>query len=133
MGTDSAEIPSEFEDHEVLLRAVWPIDKKPNFWEKQFFISPVALEDKGGLSVCRSNNHSIDDVKRHMYCKNLHGIAVSISVPDCREANAVLRYLPSSVDELHSEIHGSEESPLLSYKQRVLLAERAEFCGEIKS
>ena len=131
MAVDNFKISPVFEDHEVLLRAVWPPEKRPSLWTNEFVISPLALKDERGLSVNRSNNHDIRDVILHMKNKRLHGKVVSIGVPACREAEAVIRYLPSEEDSLHSEIHGSAESKQLSKEQCVLLADKAVLCGII--
>ena len=47
------------------------------------------------------------------------------TVEQCRDVDAVIKYKPSKRSEYHSEIHGSEEVPLLSKSQRKKLAERA--------
>lgn len=57
--------------------------------------------------------------------KFFHGCIISLTVEQCRDVDAVIKYKPSKRSEYHSEIHGSEEVPLLSKSQRKKLAERA--------
>lgn len=52
-------------------------------------------------------------------------VFISLTVEQCRDVDAVIKYKPSKRSEHHSEIHGSEEVPLLSKSQRKKLAERA--------
>ena len=54
--------------------------------------------------------------------KTFSGCIVSLSVQNCRDVNAVVKYLPSSTNEYHSEIHSSDTVVLLNKSQRLYLA-----------
>ena len=53
------------------------------------------------------------------------GCIVSLSVQDCRDVDAVVKYLPSKNNEFHSEIHSSDTVVLLNKSQRFHLSEVA--------
>ena len=57
--------------------------------------------------------------------KVFSGCIVSLSVQECREVDAVVKYLPSRDNEYHSEIHSSDTVVLLNKSQRFHLAEVA--------
>lgn len=112
-----------FEDHEKLLRAVWPPDKRPDFW-RNGRLSSAALKDKRGLSVDRTGDrtlqNAVEEIKAHQ-----HGLIVSFSAGVCKTVPVYLRYLPSRQNRYHSEIHGSESQVELSDVQALLLARQA--------
>ena len=112
-----------FYEHEQLLRAVWPANRKPEFWENGR-LSSAALKDKKGLSVDRTYDRPISDAVAVMK-RRFHGLIVSIAVPTCNAVNAHLVYKPSPVDPYHSEIHGSANDIELSDTQALLLARSA--------
>ena len=94
------------------------------FGEKNGTVSSAAFTDKQGLSVERGDFREDENVIEEMR-KFFHGCIISLTVEQCRDVDAVIKYKPSKRSEYHSEIHGSEEVPLLSKSQRKKLAERA--------
>lgn len=98
-----------FPNCEKLYRAVFPESYMQMFWRKDGTVSSAAFTDKQGLSVERGDFREDENV----------------TVEQCRDVDAVIKYKPSKRSEHHSEIHGSEEVPLLSKSQRKKLAERA--------
>lgn len=91
---------------------------------KRYVFSSAAFTDKQGLSVERGDFREDENVIEEMR-KFFHGCIISLTVEQCRDVDAVIKYKPSKRSEHHSEIHGSEEVPLLSKSQRKKLAERA--------
>lgn len=112
----------KFNDDEKLLRAVLPPNRRPNFWENGR-LSSAALKDKNGLSVERTYDRTMEASIAHM-TSYLTGYIVSITVPECRQVGACLRYKPTS-NIYHCEIHGSETEVELSDVQALLLARKA--------
>lgn len=112
-----------FDQREKLLRAVWPPDRKPNFWVNGR-LSSAALKDKNGLSVDRTADRtlesSVEYIKQHK-----HGLIVSFTVQDCSLVQACVKYLPSGSNIYHCEIHGSRTEKLLNDAQAFLLAKSA--------
>ena len=94
------------------------------FWRKDGTVSSAAFTDKQGLSVERGDFREDENVIEEMR-KFFHGCIISLTVEQCRDVDAVIKYKPRKRSEYHSEIHGSEEVPLLSKSQRKKLAERA--------
>jgi len=112
-----------FEDRELLLRAVWPPNRKPNFWVKGR-LSSAALKDPKGLSVDRTADRALDAAILSMRSR-LSGYIVSIPVPACSAVNAYLRHKPSQGNPHHSEIHGSKSEVILSDEQAFKLSRAA--------
>ena len=110
-----------FDDTEKLLRAVWPPNRKPDFWVNGR-LSSAALKDPKGLSVDRTYDRALSVAIEFMKTR-LHGYIVSFPVPACNFAQVYLRYLPSKTDPYHSEIHGSKTEIILSDEQALLLLE----------
>lgn len=112
-----------FDEKERLLRAVWPPDRRPDFWVNGR-LSSAALKDKNGLSVDRTFDRTVESAVGDMRTR-LQGCIVSFSVLDCNSVNAFLEYLPSSGNKYHSEIHGSPTEIELGDVQALLLARAA--------
>ena len=112
-----------FNETEQLLRAVWPANRRPDFW-KNGRLSSAALKDKRGLSVNRTSDLPLEDAVIIM-SEQLSGLIVSISVTACNAVNAYVKYCPSQTNIYHSEIHGSPPEVMLSDTQAFLLARQA--------
>ena len=67
-----------FDEHELLLRAVLPSNRRPDFW-KNGRLSSAALKDKQGLSVDRTYDRTINDAVVAM-THRLTGFIVSITI-----------------------------------------------------
>lgn len=120
---------SNFNDiSELLFRAVFPPETYSRFWKENGKISSAAFKDKHGLSVDRAGGRSkeeaIDFIKSHK-----SGCIVSVSVGDCNNAKAVVKYLPTR-NIYHSEIHGSNESIILNDYQAKMLSRMAVVCSQ---
>ena len=89
---------------------------------KRWNNSSAAFSDREGLSVERGNFRDDKDVIEEMPKKFFKGCIISLTVGQCKTVDAVVKYKPSSRSEYHSEIHGSETTPLLSKSQRKHLA-----------
>lgn len=112
-----------FGKEELLLRAVYPQTKRPDFWDNGHLTS-AALKDSKGLSVDRTGNRSLYDSVEFIK-KHLNGFIVSITVKACDSVQAELAYLPSEKNPFHSEIHGSKTELELSDVQAFLLSRQA--------
>lgn len=112
-----------FDERELLLRAVWPSNRRPDFWENGR-LSSAALKDKRGLSVNRTYDQSIKDAVQLM-SQQFSGLVVSISVAACNAVDAYIKYCPSQENKYHSEIHGSTTEVMLNDVQALLLARHA--------
>lgn len=112
-----------FDDRELLLRAVWPADRRPDFWNNGR-LSSAALKDKRGLSVNRTSDLPVENAVSLM-SKKFSGLIVSISVVACKAVDAYVKYCPSNDNIYHSEIHGSPTQIVLSDTQALILARRA--------
>ena len=112
---------STFEGSERLYRAVYPPSHPGLFWKKDGKISPAAFADPHGFSVERGFYRKPEEIVEKMK-KTFSGCIVSLSVQNCRDVNAVVKYLPSSTNENHSEIHSSDTVDLLNKSQRLYLA-----------
>lgn len=112
-----------FSEKELLLRAVLPPDRRPDFW-KDGRLSSAALKDKHGLSVERTYDRSLEDSINYMLL-HLHGFVASVGVSDCKDVSAYIVYMPSSTNKYHSEIHGSSTDIVLSDIQAKKLAKRS--------
>lgn len=114
---------SIFSSDELLLRAVYPENKKPRFWHNGK-LSSAAFKDKRGLSVDRMGDRTLD-VSIASMRRKFQGSIVSVTVATCNSVNAYLRYLPSAQNRYHSEIHGSETRIELSDYQALKLTRSA--------
>lgn len=113
-----------FDDREQLLRAVFPANRRPDFWRRDGRLSSAALKDKNGLSVDRTYDRTMDEAVNAMI-KRLQGFIVSITVQDCNAVEACIKYKPSHANPYHSEIHGSGSEVMLSDVQALRLASSA--------
>ena len=113
-----------FNEDEKLYRAVYPPEINDMFWKRDGSLSSAAFADPKGLSVDRGYYRRDEDVISIMR-KRFTGKIVCVYVGNCDEISAVVKYLPSSSNKYHSEIHGSESVILLSKSQRRHLAEKA--------
>ena len=109
-------LPEQFNDDELLLRAVLPY---PRFWNNGK-LSSAALKDSRGLSVDRTYDRTLEDSIAYML-QHLTGSVVTFTLPNCRAVNAVVKYCPTN-NIYHSEIHGSENRITLSGSQAKELA-----------
>ena len=114
-----------FKEDERLYRAVYPPSHPGMFWKKDGTLSPSAFADPKGLSVERGYYRAAEQIVEKMK-KTFSGCIVSVSVGDCINTEAKVRYLPSKDNTYHSEIHKSEEQKLLDRKQRLDLARAAQ-------
>lgn len=112
-----------FDEKELLLRAVWPESRRPDFWVNGR-LSSAALKDRRGLSVNRTANRPINEAVHEMAGK-FGGLIVSFSVAACNSADAYVKYCPSTENMYHSEIHGSPTEVMLSDVQALILARSA--------
>ena len=112
-----------FDDRELLLRAVWPADCRPDFWLNGK-LSSAALKDKRGLSVNRTHTLPLENAVSLM-SEKFGGFIVSISVVACKAVDAYIKYCPSQSNIYHSEIHCSPTEVVLSDIQALLLARQA--------
>lgn len=99
---------NQFNSYEKLFRAVYPPTVLPIFWKENGKISSAAFKDKNGLSVERSHNRSDNAVIKDMLYF-FHGHILTVTVKDCENCNAIVKYLPTKRSVYHSEIHGSNE------------------------
>lgn len=113
-----------FDESELLLRAVYPRDKRPNFWIGDR-LSSAALRSRSGLSVNRTGDRSLQDSIDSTVNQGFEGPIVSISVRDCNEVKAYLNYCPRGGNDYHSQIQESKETMLLSKVQAIELSRRA--------
>lgn len=112
---------NSFEDTERLYRAVYPPSHSEMYWKKDGSLSSSAFADRNGLSVERSYHRKSEEIVEKMK-ESFSGCIISLSVRDCRDVDAVVKYLPSKNSAYHSEIHRSDTVVLLSKSQRVHLA-----------
>lgn len=117
-----------FKECELLLRAVYPENKKPDFW-KNGRLSSAALKDKRGLSVTRTYDRALVDSINWMK-QNFQGSIISISVSDCCLVKASIKYRPSKSNKYHSEIHKNETEVELSDEQALVLSRKAKIVFE---
>lgn len=113
-----------FYDEEKLFRAVYPPSYRAMFWKRDGSVSSAAFADPNGLSVNRAGDRNDADAITDMR-KAFHGNIVSVLVRNCKETNAVVKYLPSKNNVYHSEIHRNDQTALLSKSQRYYLATHA--------
>lgn len=112
-----------FNENELLLRAVWPPNRRPDFWENGR-LSSAALKDKRGLSVNRTYDLPLENAVLIM-SEQFSGLIVSISVAACNAVDAYVKYCPSQTNVYHSEIYGSPTEVMLNDTQAFLLARQA--------
>lgn len=115
---------SKFDETESLIRAVYPENQRPDFWENNGRLSSAALKDKNGLSVTRTYDRSVKDTVEWMTV-HFKGAMVAITVKACNDVQAYVKYCPSKTNEYHSEIHGSKDEIELNDFQAHQLARRA--------
>lgn len=120
----------KFDDNESLLRAVFPPSRKSFFWSKDGRLSSAALKDKKGMSVDRTGERSMEDSVDFMLNNNFEGFIVAFGVPLCKAIDAYLVYAPTKNNKFHSEIHGSPKNKVLSAKQALILAKKANIVYE---
>ena len=113
-----------FTEEEKLYRAVYPPSHPGMFWKRDGSLSPAAFADPKGLSVERGDKRSSETIVKKMK-KTFSGCIVSVTVENCHETDAVVKYLPSESNKYHSEIHGSPTTLLLDKSQRYYLAKKA--------
>ncbi len=113
-----------FEDAERLYRAVYPPSHPGMYWKKDGSLSSAAFADPKGLSVERGFYRVAEEIIKKMRMR-FSGCIISLSVGDCREVEAVVKYMPSKDNEYHSEIHSSNTVVLLNKSQRYHLAKVA--------
>lgn len=111
-------------NEEQLLRAVYPENRRPDFWVNGR-LSSAALKDPRGLSVNRTGERSAEEAVEDMK-KNFRGSIVSITMNMCNAVKAYVLYCPSKSNPYHCEIHGSRSEILLSEIQARRLAENAQ-------
>ena len=57
--------------------------------------------------------------------KRFTGNIIRLYVKNCTDIGASVKYLPSTKNKYHSEIHGSDNNALLSKQQRLFLSHKA--------
>ncbi|MBR5970998.1 MAG: hypothetical protein IK016_11760 [Lachnospiraceae bacterium] len=113
-----------FPDREKLFRAVYPPSHPGMFWKRDGSLSSAAFADPKGLSVNRGGDRT-DAESVEIMRQTFQGCIVSLRAGDCKEADAIVKYLPTKANAYHSEIHQSEQVILLSKMQRLHLSKRA--------
>lgn len=117
-----------FMPNELLLRAVLPPARRPDFWRNGHLTSAV-LKDPKGLSVDRLYDRAVDDAVNFMH-SHLCGPIVSFTVQDCDKVSAYVKYAPSFNNKYHTEVHGSETEVLLSDPQAHMLSKLAKLVAD---
>lgn len=114
-------LDAEFKDSELLLRAVYPLDKRPCFWRSDGKLSSAALKDPNGLSVDRTGARTLEESILSIKTK-LQGLVVLIPVLECKKVSAAVIYCPSKSNIYHSEIHGDNQDKieLSDYQAKIL-------------
>lgn len=112
----------KFRLDECLFRAVFPKDLLKSSGKP----SSAAFKDphNGGLSVDRDGGRSLQEASAFLQA-HLRGAAVYVTVANCLECKAQVRYCPSPSNIYHSEIHSNEREKLLSNSQAKYLADNA--------
>ncbi len=113
-----------FLNTEKLYRAVYPPEVVDIYWKIDGSLSSAAFADPRGLSVDRGDYREDQEVIEDMRHR-FSGHIISLFVKNCLDVGAIVKYLPSRTNKFHSEIHGNEETPLLSKSQRRALARAA--------
>lgn len=114
-----------FDKAEKLYRAVYPPSCNNMYWKEDGSLSSAAFADQHGLSVDRGYNRTSEEVVDDMKSR-FSGCIVSVTVQDCNEVNALVKYKPSRTNIYHSEIHSNENVILLTKSQRRKLALKAQ-------
>ncbi len=117
-------LPEVFKDDELLLRAVYPANQRPDFWKTNGKLSSAALKDRNGLSVERTYDRSLEESIGYML-GHLSGNVAIITQEVCKSVNAVVVYLPSVTNKYHCEIHGSASRKVLNENQARTIAQSA--------
>ena len=117
------------EEKELLLRAIRPANKKPDFW-KGNRLSSAAFKDPKGLSVSRVFDRPLSEAVGWMK-SNFQGPIFSVTVLNCLNVHAHLVNKPSPFVPYHYEIHGGENTVVLSDEQALYLARAAKNAEEI--
>ena len=113
-----------FNSDEKLFRAVYPPEISDMFWRRDGSLSSAAFADPKGLSVDRQGDRTVEESARSMM-QRFTGNIVYVRFKSCKEIGATVKYLPSTGNPYHSEIHGSDTVPLLSKSQRRYLSRKA--------
>ncbi|MCR5119682.1 MAG: hypothetical protein K6B44_08710 [Lachnospiraceae bacterium] len=113
-----------FKNDEKLYRAVFPPEIADIYWKRDGSISSAAFADPKGFSVDRGDYRTDEEVISKMR-KSFKGHIISLYVKNCVDTNALVIYKPSRSNKYHSEIHGNNDTVLLSKSQRRYLASRA--------
>lgn len=114
-----------FANDEKLYRAVYPASYSQMYWKKDGSLSSAAFRDPDGLSVERGNFRSDQNVIKEMQ-GFFKGCIVSVTAEQCYATNASIQYKPTRRSIYHSEIHGNENTLVLSASQRKHLASVAQ-------
>lgn len=109
---------------EKLYRAIFPENKRPDFWKRNGKPSSAAFKDRRGLSVDRAGGRKNKDCVQRM-SERFQGRIVSVDVESCTSAECYLKYCPSENNIFHTEIHGSKDRVLLDEIQAFKLANSA--------
>lgn len=111
-------------DEDILLRSIWPSDKRPYFWNGKRLASS-AFKDPKGLSVSRVYNRTMDEAVGWMK-SYFQGPVYSVTYSTCVKIQTVVKSIPSPTVPYHYEIHGGPNHVLLSDIQALLLSREAE-------
>jgi len=118
-----------FEDDETLLRSVKPIEL---FMHKDGTLTSAAFKDSDGLSVDRTGDHTLEQAVEFAQ-HHLTGVIVGVTVLQCKQVEAVVKYLPVPDNNYHSEIHRNEEKLRLNDRQAENLSKRAHILNGAKT
>lgn len=114
-----------FKERNILLRAVCPKSRMPQFWKADGSLSSAAFKKKDdGLSISCTNLAHLEE-SIYFMVSGFIGQIVSVTVQDCESVNAFLIHLPTTRDPYHGEIRGSKECKTLSNYQARVLAQKA--------
>lgn len=119
----ASSISETIDETELLLRAVFPANKRPDFWYNGR-LSSAALKDKRGLSVERTYDRTLENAAQSL-SDRFTGSIISLSMYQCKKVHASVKYCPSLNNPYHCEIHGSDTEIPLSDTQALILARKA--------
>lgn len=106
-------LPEEIDDEEFLFRGV----VKNNWDFVNNRISSAAFKDNFGASVDRDGGRTDEEcIKKQLSLKNFFAIC-KVTAKNVRVNNAIVKYLPIPGNIFHSEIHDSQNVPLLRGKK----------------
>lgn len=110
---------------ERLLRALKNI---PEYWKADTGRpSSAAFKDSNGVSVDREGERVIEDAVDTLVAQrgreSVKGV-VSVTVNDCKDVEALLKYAPLTDNQYHSEIHKDQQKTQLTRGQLKKLADR---------